>query len=536
MKSKFLILSFLLSYCSLAFSQNFQTQSVSIFKNGQSFFIKKGKVQPESGTWKMGKKDTPPALFGSLWFNAPEKKIQSVKSYPDTTIAQKSEQASAVLDLLYINKGKKMTLLLTDDSILQGEVVELTDTKTQKDQYGRVINNLAALVFKTNAGWVTLNPTYIKQITFSEKPDFTLKTEEKKMGNVVEIQFASQKQEQDLEMMYLRNGLSWSPQYLLELQSTTKANLILQSEIANDGENLSDVDLNLVVGVPNFKYAKDVAYLVDFLRNEALLTSRQDIHPASNTFSQSISYAINADFQGNTGSSTPQNPVEGTTNEDLFFYTLNDFSLPKGGRAMQQLFKESIDIQHIYECNLNQNSLTNYRTDFLFTPDTDNPVVHSVKIINSTNQPWTTGAVFVVNKEGKTSPLSQDMLTYTPSKGHSFIKLTEAPDVKVEQAEKEVSRQERAKQSSSNKNTWYDLVKIEGQIKAKNYKNKNIDLNIRRPIIGILGKSSEKWLKAERVNRDFNINTTTDVCWETTVEAGKELIIQYDYEIYIRHF
>ena len=89
-------------------------------------------------------------------------------------------------------------------------------------------------------------------------------------------------------------------------------------------------------------------------------------------------------------------------------------------------------------------------------------------------------------QEGKTRPMSQDMLNYTPSKGHTFIKLTEAPDVKIEQAEKEISRQEKAKSPTQNDGHWYDLVKVEGQVKIRNYKGETIDLNVRRTINGKL--------------------------------------------------
>ena len=150
--------------------------------------------------------------------------------------------------------------------------------------------------------------------------------------------------------------------------------------------------------------------------------------------------------------------------------------------------------------------------------------------------PWTTGAVMIVSdKSGMTRPISQDMLNYTPVKGHSYIKLTESPDIKVKQAEKEVKRDERAKKiPNSNPTAYYDLVTVEGKIEVKSYKNKKVNINVKRTISGELAKSSVKWLKAEQVNYSGAINKNTDVCWETEIEGGgKTLDIIYRYKVYV---
>lgn len=513
-------------------AQNFQTQSVSIFKNGQSFFIKKGEVKTTDGQWKMLEQDIPAALFGTLWFHSSEGAIESTKSYPDTLVSKKEEMASAILDILTLNQGKQMKLYLKNDIVLTGIIESITKKEDAKDAQGRYNNYARVLLFKTDTTWVTLLPTDVQRIDFLEKPDFLKETTKKLPKNIIEIGFNDKKATQNLEMMYLRNGLNWAPEYLLELESDTKATLTLQAEISNNGENLEAVDLNLVVGVSNFKFATQPAMLISFMKNigkplsQDIVTSRMNYIP-----NQRGNYGINDDFQGNIA---PPEAVSGSANGDLFFYNLNQFSLPKGGRAMQQLFKEKVDIAHIYECNLAANPQTGYRKEFLFTAPTSNNVIHSVKLTNKTTQPWTTGSAFVVNQDGKTRPVSQDMLNYTPSKGHTFIKLTEAPDVSIEQAEKEVSRQQKAKLTPQKNGYWYDLVKVEGQIKIRNYKNKAIDLNVRRPINGKLGNSSIEWLKEEVINRNNNLNSLTNVCWETTLEGGKELIIKYDYEIYVR--
>jgi len=521
-----------LLFSTTVFAQNFQTQSVSIFKNGQSFFIKNGQVKTTDGQWKMLEQDVPAALFGTLWFHSSEGAINSTKSYPDTLISTKEETAAVILDVLKLNQGKQMILHLKNDKTLTGTIESITKTQNAEDTKNRYNHLARVVVFKTETQWITFLSGDIQRIDFLEQPNFMMKTTEKLPKNIIEIGFENKEATQNLEMMYLRNGLNWSPEYLLELNSDTEAKLTLQAEIANNGEDLEQVDLNLVIGVPNFKFATQAAMLVNFMKEIRQSSNRNNHNNFSNvSMGQSSSYGVNSDFQGNAA---PPEAVAGSANGDLFFYNLPQFSLPKGGRAMQELFAENVNIAHIYECNLTANPTAGYRKEYLFTAPTSNNVIHSVKVTNKTTQPWTTGSVFVVNQDGKTRPVSQDMLNYTPSKGHTFIKLTEAPDVKIEQAEKEISRQPKAKLTPQKNGYWYDLVKVEGQIKIRNYKDKAIDLNVRRPINGTLGNSSIEWLKEEVINRNNNLNALTNVCWETTLEGGKELIIKYNYEIYVR--
>ena len=123
-----------------------------------------------------------------------------------------------------------------------------------------------------------------------------------------------------------------------------------------------------------------------------------------------------------------------------------------------------------------------------------------------------------------------------------MTKLTEAPDVRINQAEKTIAVKEKAKTVvRGNYTDYYDLFTVEGKIKVKNFKNKKIDLNIKRTIMGELGKSSIKWLTANRINTTGTNssgyqNNTTEVCWETSVDAGEEMTITYSYQIWVRAF
>ena len=57
--------------------------------------------------------------------------------------------------------------------------------------------------------------------------------------------------------MYFRPGIRWIPTYRIDLRQKDGKNMAqvsLQAEILNEAEDLHDVPLDIVVGVPNFRF------------------------------------------------------------------------------------------------------------------------------------------------------------------------------------------------------------------------------------------------------------------------------------------
>ncbi|MEM9824321.1 MAG: hypothetical protein AAF985_24765 [Bacteroidota bacterium] len=530
-KNSFLILGLcLMSGAMIAQEAQLPTQSISIFKNNTAFFIKSGQVNTENGQYKMTQ-SSPAALYGTFWFHSPQNALANISSFEEESTTIEKRSARSVAQMIKANLKKKMKLFLYDDLTYEG-TIEHFELGTKDILRTGASDGGDVLTIQTSTGWVSLPISSIRRVEFMEKPQLEFDHSKTKKQRILQIDFNNKSQQQALDMMYLTSGINWSPIYLLELKSDTKARLTLRGELTNDAEDMVNTNINFVVGVPNFKFANRLTPLVDFLKNVAPRPSN-DWSATSNALrSQSISYGIQSDDFSNAPIAGAGN-TEGSTAEDLYFYHLKNISLKKGGRAQYPLFEQDIDIAHIYESNLSQNSENRgfYQKEFLFSPDTDNKVFHSVKVSNNSIYPWTTAAVMVTNVEEGTKPISQDMLSYTPIKGHSFVKLTEAPDIRIKHAEKEISREERIKKKQNN--YYLDLVTVEGKVKIKNYKSKKVDLNIRRTIIGTLEKSSVEWLSAETVNRGGNFNKTNQVCWETSLDAGEALEITYQYKVYI---
>ncbi|MCF8245708.1 MAG: hypothetical protein K9J37_13985 [Saprospiraceae bacterium] len=518
-------------------TQPLTTQSISIFKNSQAFYLKSGALKPTNGRFLLPD-PTPQALYGTLWFNSPEGSLTRVATYPDTLREQKTEAAVAIWDLLRNNIGKTVTCVLDEKGNVGGNIISVSPAyKNNRDEPQFSAQSLVTIQSQINGGWYTIPAGQIRYVLFGDKPNLDVSMPKVTPRHLFELSFNNKKGEQPFEMMYLANGLNWAPEYLLELTGETAGTLSLQGEVANDAEDILNTTVNLVVGVPNFAYANRLAYLVDFLQviNPMAFNSRSDINAFSNSLrSQSANYYIDGvRVQGDLPPVQNIDSPEGSRNEDLFIYTLKNFSLPKGGRSVQPIFKENTAVAHIYECKLPDNDENNryYESDFLFAPLT-NKTYHTLRLENKTKQPWTTAPILVVNTQGERRPISQDLMTYTPIGGKTFVKLTEAVEVKVEQAEREISRQTAA-WTDKRRGFSYDLVQVEGKVKVKNFKDKQLDLRIQRTISGNLKKTSIDWLKEDVINPNNPRNRKTNVCWETPIKANSELEITYTYEIYV---
>ncbi|MFK8102286.1 MAG: DUF4139 domain-containing protein [Saprospiraceae bacterium] len=518
-----------------SFAQNvktdFKTSSISIFKNGTAFFIKSGKIKTNKGSYRISK-NIPSALFGTYWVNTPNDNIKALSSYVDTLSTAKKILANSISEILRANQGKQVKLYFRQDETSLSGVVE----EIEKANPANSNSTIRYLVnFRTANKWMSFAASDVKRVEFLEKPSQTYQLPQEEITPILQVDFKAQKPSQELSMMYLSNGLSWTPIYLIELLSEEQAQLTLRAEVVNNIEDIKKTDVNFVVGVPNFNYADKLSALINFSNIVSSSRGNNNFANFSNTFStQTYSIEANGNTAGGTISATG---IQGSSEEDLYFYTLKNMSLKKGGRGHYPIFETKIKIAHIYETNLppNNPNKQSYRSDYLFSPN-PNKIFHSIKVNNDTQYPFTTGPALVVKQQGETKPISQDRLNYTSVGGNSFVKLTEAPDVRIKQGEKVIKRAERAKKLTRGGSIYsYDLLTVEGQIKVNNYKNKKINLNIRRTILGDLKKSSIKWLKAARVNTYGQANVTTDVCWETSLNAGEELEITYTYQIHVLH-
>lgn len=524
-KSMLLYLCCFMTFCATA-QENFETKTVAIFKNNAAFFMKEAIIKPKDKQHFIDLAKMPRASFGTFWLSS--KDLLHLSSYPKEFLTYRTLTIDNLpkhnYDLLKKNVGRNATIYISSEESFKGKIQGVSDK--------------LAILEQENGEWLNLPVDIVKWVLLDGKPNgFEPTTKQdtiKTMKDVVTLAFTNN-ESQNVELIYFQNGLGWTPIYKIELLSENKAKMTLQAAVVNNAEDLKNTNINFVVGFPNIKYFNTLDILFNSANFAQILNSgNNNMVQFDDRARRGSSVAYEEFSLEDVGIAEEANPsIKGEAEEDLYFYSLKNISLPKGGKGYYSIFETEIPYQHLYEVRLNNNHNGYYTykaTDF--NDAFRNKVWHTIKLENKSENAWTSGPAMVVKRDKNVlRPISQDDLNYTSISGKTALQLTVSPDVSVKDTEKEMDRVVYQKQVD---NYYYDIVKVKGEIKLQNYKAEEIRLNVKKEIVGNLKTSTPTWLTATRVNTNTSYNKTNDVCWELTLKAGEKMVVEYEYEVYVR--
>ena len=278
----------------------------------------------------------------------------------------------------------------------------------------------------------------------------------------------------ELSLMYFTPGLRWIPTYRVSGDLKQQADLALQAEILNELEDLKDVALDLVVGVPHFRFSQTISPLsLEASMRNALAQAAPQLM-GQMQMSNAMFTQRSGEFRGQPtqpGAAAVELPAEltGQGEQDLFVYSVPQFSLDRGGRATTPLWQSQAPLRHLYTLDMhvvrhaqhggmvrgeNQGQYPAESPLRLLT----NQVWHQLELANQSQVPWTTGAAMILRGD---LPVGQDLLTYTPTGGSSLLPMTVAVNVRGTLAEEEVERQPNALQWNRSS---YTLIRKKGTI------------------------------------------------------------------------
>ncbi len=502
------------------FSPNdkFKTKSVSVFKNGTAFFQKEIVSNTDKDKRIITKLPISEnkVLFGTIWFNADNNEIKKIGTYSDTL--QTNQKAENIYSMMLANKTKTMSLTIEDYNKAQTGKIEILKSDL--------------LVFKTKDTWITTSPAKVKNITFKSRP--LLSYQEKKVSDMIKIDLAKAQNNQKISLMYMQKGITWTPNYYIRVTGENKAEISLRANVVNDIEDIENTDINFVVGVPSFSFSHVEASFTsgqkveDFIRsiNGNSSQRRQRISMSNAVTSQSMYNYSNNSNESSDNESTFK--AKGSTDEGLFFYKIPNVNLKAKERAFFELLSCNVEFEQIYSVDLSENTNNYRRYNNSSSNSSQNKVWHSMRFKNITKTPFTTGVAFIMRRENNYyKPVSQNYLYYTPSGIKTTVKTTISPDISVIDNEKEISRKERAIE-------YHDLITVESEIRIENFKNKAINLEIKRMITGEILKSSHLHKKTSKLKSWNSKNKLNDTRWDVKLKPGGKKTITYTYKIYVR--
>src|SRR5262249_30990797 len=141
---------------------------------------------------------------------------------------------------------------------------------------------------------------------------------------------------------------------------------------------------------------------------------------------------------------------------------------------------------------------------------------------------WASGPAMVT---AGIKPVSQDTLPYTPKEASSKLKVTIATDIRASHEEREVARQQNVQRRHGYE---LDLVTVEGKMKLKNYKSKEVRVEVGKTVRGETEAQSDEG-KAVKLGEAIQTdNPLSRMTWEVSLKPGEERVVTYRYKVFVR--
>ncbi len=538
-----------------------------VFKDGHALLVKSvtGKLDGSGTGFIENVPDS--AVLGTFWALSADGKTVGLRAEyaeRETTLEQKTTCLS-MADLLRSNSGKLLTLTLTSSGRVDAKVVEVLEGSQPAIDAGDNLRGVlsSALVPPPPGGqYVVLELDGVRRVIpvgeiqhisgASLETTITRSAKVKSRAKRLVVDLGRDAAEKDvsLRMMYFSPGMSWIPTYRVEGVDTPEATLWLQGEVVNDLEDLSGAKLDLVAGVPNFRFGDSVSPLsLESALRETM--GRQQI-----SLGQSISNATFRDARGAVREQSNEPgapPVPGELvaagEQDLHVYSLGEVTLKKGARASVPVWNSKSAVRHVYTLDLKLGKIGRAEPQYSNPADRpggpagDSPlgllknrVWHQVELTNAGASPWTTGPALVMNG---TMPISQDLLTYTSKGAKCRLPLTVSADIAGTYKETELERQPNALNWNG-----YQFAKVskKGTVTLVNRRSEasrvcvSVSMGGRAKSAGAEGAIIVDAGRGEDFEDSYNtnVNNHSDVQWELELKPGETRMLDVEYDVFLR--
>ncbi len=530
------------------------TQRAVVFKDGYGLLVKQARgVADASG--RVHTLEVPDAaVLGSFWAASGDRQIVGMRAeYTDTwarSAATPAVRQTNLAALLNSAVGREVALTTVDGEVHRGVLL------------GRsTANHIAMVTLLPSAPTMALAEAgKLKPVVLAESRIINLHCPSRSRTDGAEVVFTRAKRLSfdlgaeaagkpvELSLMYFAPGLRWIPTYRLSGALTDRAHLALQAEILNEMEDLEEVALDLVVGVPHFRFREVIS---------PLTLEKQLRHALAQAAPQLMGQMSNAMFtqrsgewrgrpapEGQAAIELPEE-LTGAGEQDLFVYSVRRFSLRQGGRASVPLWQSDAALEHVYTLDLHvvrhghHGSMVHGANEAGHPADSPlrllkNRVWHQLELANGSKTPWTTGSAMILRRE---VPVGQDLLTYTPPGGRALLPVTVAVNLRGELSEEEIERQSNVLQWGGRS---YSLIRKKGTITVTSYRDQPSAMRISAQVAGKVTRADHD--ATVRVD-DFHPsdwqsgrvwqNNHSEVTWALTLKPGESVTLTYDVSFYV---
>ncbi len=568
---------------SLSSQLQLKTEKMIVFKDGYVLVIRKGRgVTNERG--ELFTYEVPDsAVLGSFWAMPTAGRLTSMVAgwADDSKTVSREFTCTTPLELLQANLGRNVQLRLNTNREITGTVKEILGAGASQpvdEATLRAFDIGAATPSSPNIHSIShlmSQPAGSHFVLHVEQGDLVLPVhavqdilaEELKTRITRTVTSTSRRKRltftmdepgaaREITLMYFRPGVRWIPTYRVELAEADGkplARIAMQAELLNEAEDVDDAPLDIVVGVPNFRFRTLPSPLIleHTLRNTLAQAAPQLMGQMRNDFSNALYTqragelrrdAAHANEVAGGGDVELPDSLTASGAQDLFVYQLPPLRIKRGERAAVPIFQATAPYRSVYTWDL---TVQRHGVDAAPSGSgiqsplalAQNEVWHQLELQNNTKAPWTTGAAMLM--QGM-QPLAQELLTYTSPGDFCRVPVTVSVETRGSYEEEEIGREPKALRWHS---TDYMLIKKQGRLHLCNNKPEAIEVEITAKLAGrvttashdgeitLLPYNAQLW---QNYQGHHEVNNSSIVRWKVRLAPGETFEPELEYQLYVR--
>ena len=541
-----------------------QPERVIIFKDGHGLIIKRGTAVTDADGMAYSDDVPDAAVLGSFWSSSDNATIQSMTAGWES-IDQRSVRevrCASTIDIVAVNLQKTARFKLGEDEVV-GTLLEVLGGGAESEIITPAANQF---VVRTDAGDMLVSADSVSQLVIESMAlTYQKQVRQTERRKRLRWQFDRPGIPVEISLMYFRPAVRWIPTYRIDLDPTGDppsqqtgqdnrwAEIHLQAEILNEAEDLIDVPIDLVVGVPHFRFADTPSPMVlesqmrDALTAVAADLMNQNSIQLSNRLFRSRSMETRGGNEMGMAAGSPAATVDlpeeliTTGANDLFVYHLPKQTLRRGERSTVPILSTRVPYHDVYTWDIELKHAESMQPagGDISSPLTlsNNRVWRQVVLTNTTELPWTTGAAMFVDGQ---QPLAQELLTYTSPGARCRVPVTVAVDLRGEVTDVETGRKP---SDIAWRGSRYTRVDGLINVRLSNRKSRAVPVEINLRFGGkadsatmdgqvrLLPFRTGDW---DRYQGDPAVNQSSQVSWETIIGPGPDFHADVNYSYYLR--
>lgn len=355
--------------------------------------------------------------------------------------------------------------------------------------------------------------------------------------------------DQPFAIEYLSAGACWTPSYRLAFGEDGKGMLFMSADVRNELADWKDVELSLISGFPNLKFANVPSLLgggVDFTvyKNAVEAAEGGDQQPwyygrkakLGGVMSQSV--MSNCAFGGAAApNAAAYGAVEMGAGSDIHYREVGKVTLGKGETLTLPLGAKETKVERLVDWDLND------RRDFwgrLVQEEFKPELWDAVKVRNPFAFPLTTAPMEVV-EQGRI--LGQSPCAWTNPGDEAIVKVTKALSVKGSYEERGAGKTLTDEMLSSLgvgerfRFNGFDYRKevVTASMKLTNFRKETAKLRVKKTFSGELVKSDvEPTKRHDLPPADGRVNAVHELTWEFELKAGETRDVSFTYWLWVR--